>query len=84
MDYTQRPDYAPRGRHHHRARRCARWSPPGVVAVATPIVVGILLGPEAVAGLLMVGTIAGILLATFLNNGGGAWDNAKKYIESGH
>jgi K(+)-stimulated pyrophosphate-energized sodium pump len=36
-----------------------------------------------VAGLLMVGTIAGILMATVMNNGGGAWDNAKKYIESG-
>ena len=40
-------------------------------------------GAEAVAALLMVGTIAGILMATFMNNGGGAWDNAKKYIESG-
>ena len=57
---------------------------PGVVAVATPIVVGLILGAEAVAGLLMVGTIAGVLLATVLNNGGGAWDNAKKYIEAGH
>ena len=57
---------------------------PGVVAVATPIVVGLLLRQEAVAGLLMVGTIAGVLLATVLNNGGGAWDNAKKFIEAGH
>src|SRR3712207_8443525 len=57
---------------------------PGAVAVATPIIVGILLGHEAVAGMLMVGTIAGVLLATVLNNGGGAWDNAKKYIESGN
>jgi len=57
---------------------------PGIVAVATPIAVGLLLGYEAVAGMLMVGTIAGVLLATVLNNGGGAWDNAKKYIESGH
>ena len=56
---------------------------PGVVAVATPILVGLLLGYEAIAGMLMVGTIAGVLLATVLNNGGGAWDNAKKYIESG-
>jgi K(+)-stimulated pyrophosphate-energized sodium pump len=56
---------------------------PGLVAVLTPIAVGILLGYEAVAGFLMVGTIAGVLLATVLNNGGGAWDNAKKYIESG-
>ena len=56
---------------------------PGVVAVATPIIVGLVLGYEAIAGLLMVGTIAGVMLATVLNNGGGAWDNAKKYIESG-
>jgi K(+)-stimulated pyrophosphate-energized sodium pump len=54
------------------------------VAVATPIAVGLLLGHEAVAGMLMVGTIAGVMLATVLNNGGGAWDNAKKYIEAGH
>ena len=40
-------------------------------------------GAEAVAALLMVGTMAGILMATLLNNGGGAWDNAKKYIETG-
>ena len=57
---------------------------PGLVAVATPILVGVLLGYQAVAGFLMVGTIAGVLLATVLNNGGGAWDNAKKYIESGN
>jgi K(+)-stimulated pyrophosphate-energized sodium pump len=40
-------------------------------------------GPEVVGGLLMVGTIVGVLMALFLNNGGGAWDNAKKYIETG-
>jgi K(+)-stimulated pyrophosphate-energized sodium pump len=57
---------------------------PGLVAVATPIIIGVLLGYEAVAGMLMVGTIAGVMLATVLNNSGGAWDNAKKYIESGH
>ncbi len=56
---------------------------PGVLAIVFPIVVGLLLKAEAVAAFLMVGTIAGILLATVLNNGGGAWDNAKKYIESG-
>ena len=42
-----------------------------------------LIAAEAVAGLLMVGTITGILMALFLNNGGGAWDNAKKFIETG-
>ncbi|MBI2863955.1 MAG: sodium-translocating pyrophosphatase [Chloroflexi bacterium] len=57
---------------------------PGLLAVGMPIVVGLLLRWEAEAALLMVGTIAGIILATVLNNGGGAWDNAKKFIESGH
>ncbi len=56
---------------------------PGLLAVGVPIIVGIILKSEAEAALLMVGTIAGILLATVMNNGGGAWDNAKKYIESG-
>jgi len=83
MDYTQRPDYA---RVVDITTRAAlrEMVAPGLVAVATPIVVGLLLGHEAVAGLLMVGTIAGVMLATVLNNGGGAWDNAKKYIEAGH
>ncbi|MCA1571833.1 MAG: sodium-translocating pyrophosphatase [Chloroflexi bacterium] len=82
MDYTQRPDYA---RVVDITTRAAlrQMILPGAVAVATPIVVGLLLRQEAVAGLLMVGTISGVLLATVLNNGGGAWDNAKKYIESG-
>ncbi len=65
---------------------------PGVLAVSVPVIVGVLfkyiggepgIGAEAVASLLMVGTITGILMATFMNNGGGAWDNAKKYIETG-
>ena len=61
---------------------------PGLIAVGMPIAVGIIfrlfgVGAEAVAAFLMVGTIAGILVATFFNNGGGAWDNAKKFIESG-
>jgi K(+)-stimulated pyrophosphate-energized sodium pump len=56
---------------------------PGVLAIAAPIIVGLLLRWEAEAAFLMVGTMAGILLATVLNNGGGAWDNAKKFIESG-
>jgi K(+)-stimulated pyrophosphate-energized sodium pump len=83
MDYTQRPDYA---RVVDITTRAAlrEMIAPGAVAVGTPIVVGLLLGAQAVAGLLMVGTIAGVLLATVLNNGGGAWDNAKKYIESNH
>lgn len=55
---------------------------PGVLAVGAPILIGIILRWEAEAGLLMVGTIAGIILATVLNNSGGAWDNAKKWIEA--
>jgi K(+)-stimulated pyrophosphate-energized sodium pump len=83
MDYTGRPDYA---RVVDLTTKAAlrEMVAPGLVAVATPVLVGVLLGYEAVAGLLMVGTIAGVLLATVLNNGGGAWDNAKKYIEAGH
>ena len=83
MDYTQRPDYA-RVVDITTKAALREMVAPGLVAVATPIVVGVLLGHEAVAGLLMVGTISGVLLATVLNNGGGAWDNAKKYIEAGH
>jgi K(+)-stimulated pyrophosphate-energized sodium pump len=56
---------------------------PGTLAVVVPILVGVILRWEAVAGMLMVGTIVGVLLAIVLNNGGGAWDNAKKYIEAG-
>ena len=48
-----------------------------------PILVGLILRWEGAAGMLMIGTIAGILLANVLNNGGGAWDNAKKMIEAG-
>ena len=57
---------------------------PGVLAVGAPILVGLLLRAEAEAAMLMVGTMAGVLLATVLNNSGGAWDNAKKYIEAGN
>ena len=56
---------------------------PGVLAVAFPVVVGLLLKADAMASFLMVGTMAGILMATVLNNAGGSWDNAKKFIESG-
>jgi K(+)-stimulated pyrophosphate-energized sodium pump len=68
---------------------------PGLLAVASPVAVGMVfrlfadpndafpVGTVAVAAFLMVGTITGILLATLMNNGGGAWDNAKKYIETG-
>jgi K(+)-stimulated pyrophosphate-energized sodium pump len=57
---------------------------PSLLVVLTPVVVGILLGSEAVGGLLMVGTMVGVLMALFMNNVGAALDNAKKYIEAGH
>ncbi|KKW38649.1 MAG: K(+)-insensitive pyrophosphate-energized proton pump [Candidatus Peribacteria bacterium GW2011_GWC2_54_8] len=56
---------------------------PGLIAVIAPVLVGIVFRAEAAAGLLMVGTIVGVILASYLNNAGGAWDNAKKFIESG-
>jgi K(+)-stimulated pyrophosphate-energized sodium pump len=79
---TSRPDYA----------RCVDITTrsalqemilPGLLAVGTPVVVGLVLHEHAAAGMLMIGTIAGVLLATIFNNSGGAWDNAKKYIEAG-
>lgn len=57
---------------------------PGVLAVVVPIAVGIVLGVEALGGLLVGVTATGFLMAVFMANAGGAWDNAKKYIEAGH
>jgi len=57
---------------------------PSLMAVISPVVVGIVLGPSGLGGLLMGSIATGFLLAVFLANSGGAWDNAKKYIESGH
>jgi K(+)-stimulated pyrophosphate-energized sodium pump len=82
MKGTSRPDYA----------RCVEISVqsslremilPGALAVVVPVAVGVILRWEAAAGMLMIGTIVGVLMAIFLNNGGGAWDNAKKFIEAG-
>ena len=57
---------------------------PGVIAIAAPILVGFFIGAEALGGMLAGSIIAGFLLAIFMANAGGAWDNAKKYIELGH
>jgi K(+)-stimulated pyrophosphate-energized sodium pump len=57
---------------------------PGLVAVLTPVAVGFILGPETLGGMLLGATTMGAFLALFMANGGGAWDNAKKYIEEGN
>jgi K(+)-stimulated pyrophosphate-energized sodium pump len=56
---------------------------PGIMAVAVPIVVGVLFGTEAVGGMLAGSLVTGVLMAIFMSNAGGAWDNAKKFIEKG-
>jgi K(+)-stimulated pyrophosphate-energized sodium pump len=57
---------------------------PGLLAVLTPVAVGFIFGPRALGGTLLGATVMGAFMALFMSNGGGAWDNAKKYIEEGH
>ena len=57
---------------------------PTLLAIVTPSVVGLVLGYNGVIGMLAGSTAAGFVMAVFMSNAGGAWDNAKKYIESGH
>ncbi|HAQ42126.1 MAG TPA: sodium-translocating pyrophosphatase [Clostridiales bacterium] len=82
MEGKQKPDY----------RRCVDISTgaalremivPGLLAVVVPVVVGLLLGTEALGGLQAGALVTGVLMAIFMSNAGGAWDNAKKYIEGG-
>ncbi|MCA8951567.1 MAG: sodium-translocating pyrophosphatase, partial [Planctomycetes bacterium] len=83
MEGTGKPDYS----------RCVEISTrgalremvaPGLLAVFAPVIMGMIFGKEAVGGLLAGATGAGVMMALFMANAGGAWDNAKKYIESGH
>ena len=92
MEGTVRPDYA-RAVDITTSAALRQMIAPGLLAVLVPVVVGLIFrashidpnaGWQSVAGLLMVGTIGGIIMATFFNNGGGAWDNAKKFIEAGN
>ncbi len=89
MEGTSRPDYA--GCVDITAKAGLKsMIAPSVLVVATPVLLGVIMAQfdrydaaEAMAAFLMIGTIAGILLASYLNNSGGAWDNAKKMIEAG-
>jgi K(+)-stimulated pyrophosphate-energized sodium pump len=82
MQGTEKPDYA-RAVDITTQAGLREMVAPGLLAVLFPIVVGLVLKAEAAAALLMVGTMGGILMATVLNNSGGTWDNAKKFIELG-
>jgi K(+)-stimulated pyrophosphate-energized sodium pump len=57
--------------------------PPGIITIVTPVVVGFLMGPEALGGYMAGVTVSGVLWALFQSNAGGAWDNAKKSFEKG-
>ena len=83
MEGTGKPDYA---RCVDLSTRGALWEMilPGIMAVAVPLLVGFLLGAEALGGLLIGAVGAGFILAITMANAGGTWDNAKKYIELGH
>ncbi len=82
MDGTGKPDY---GKAVDISTKSALKGMvlPGLIIVVVPIVIGILLGPEAVGALVIGATLSAVPLALFMNTGGGAWDNAKKLIESG-
>ena len=83
LEGKQRPDYTSCVRISTKAAQ-REMIFPSVLAIVVPMLVGALLGPAAVIGLLSGGLGAGFVLAIFLANSGGAWDNAKKYVEEGH
>ncbi len=82
MEGTAQPDYA-RAVDISTRSALREMIIPGVLAVASPLLVGFILGREALAGMLIGATAAGFLLAVMMANAGGAWDNAKKWIETG-
>ena len=83
MDGTGKPDY---GKAVDISTKAALRGMvvPGVIVVVVPLIIGVLLGPVAVGAVVIGTTITAVPLALFMNTGGGAWDNAKKFIESGH
>jgi len=83
MEGTAKPDYA-RCVDISTASALKQMILPGILAVGMPILIGFVLGKEALAGLLVGSLVTGVLMAIFLANSGGAWDNAKKYIEAGN
>ena len=83
LEGKQRPDYTSCVRISTKAAQHEMIFP-SILAIVVPMLVGMLLGPAGVIGLLAGGLGAGFVLAIFLANSGGAWDNAKKYVEEGH
>ena len=83
LEGKQRPDYTSCVRISTKAAQHEMIFP-SILAIVVPMLVGVLLGPAGVIGLLAGGLGAGFVLAIFLANSGGAWDNAKKYVEEGH
>ena len=80
---TDRPDYASCVSISTKAALREMFLP-GLMAVLAPLATGLILGPSALGGLLTGALVTGVLMAIFMSNSGGAWDNAKKYIEEGH
>ena len=82
MEGTARPDYS-RCVEISTASSLAEMIPPGALVMLTPLIVGMLFGTRALAGVLAGGLVSGVQMAVSMSNTGGAWDNAKKYVEAG-
>ena len=83
MDYTQKPDYS-RAVDMLTKAAIKEMIIPSLLPLLIPVLVGVLLGKQALGGMLIGSIITGIFLAISMTTGGGAWDNAKKYIEDGN